>query len=213
MKVTFGTVLLCLWSALLITFSVGLLSCSGGSSSSAAETDPKVTPTATSTPNLVLCPQNFALCAAATCEKTDGTITLNDGRTYPSVTCTCPVLPGPAIADVNAGNMKGSCTPPPDGVWSIYQVDSDIPQASADPTWSEAPASALVCPSGLEFAQCWNFACTLGAVVNGQQLATCTCPLERAVTAFASESGLAGESICTEIPISAALAIDPNSVP
>jgi len=212
---TLRNALLFLWGSVLIICSIGLLSCGGGSSS-AATGGPKATrtatatPTATSTPNLVLCPQDFALCAAATCEKTDGTITLNDGKTYPAVSCTCPVLPGPAIADLNAGNMKGSCTPPPDGVWSIYQIDSDIPQVDADPTWSEAPASALVCPGGLEFAQCWNLACTLGSIVNGQQLAICTCPLERAVTPFASESGLAGESICTQIPISAALAIDPN---
>ncbi|HVB80918.1 MAG TPA: hypothetical protein VNE82_13345 [Candidatus Binataceae bacterium] len=96
-------------------------------------------------------------------------------------------------------------------MWSTYQINDQIPQAAATPAWSEAPAIPLICPAGREFAQCWNFACKLGPIVNGVQLATCTCPIEIAVTRFVTQAGLAGKVACSRLPIGAAVAVDPNS--
>jgi hypothetical protein len=207
--------------AFLMALSMALIACGGGSGGNPTVVEPTPTATASPTPTaaptpvakLAICPNDFALCSASTCVATGGEITLNDGRTLPAASCTCPVLPGPSIADLNAGNMQGSCTPPKDGVWSTYQINGAFPQAAANPTWSEASAVALICPGGREFAQCWNFACQLGPVVNGVQLAQCTCPIELALTPFVSQAGLGGEDSCTKLPISAALAVDPNSLP
>ena len=58
---------------------------------------------------LTICSGNYALCAASTCKLTGKTIKTNDGKTYPEVVCTCPVLNGKSIADTSAGVMKGSC--------------------------------------------------------------------------------------------------------
>ncbi len=205
--------------ALLFTLSMAVTACGSDSSGSSTSGNPtpiasaSATPTATPTAHLVECPQDFALCAAATCQATGGQITTNDGKTYPAASCTCPVLAGPAIANVNYGNMQGSCTPPAGGVWSLYQVNDTVPQAVATPAWSDAPAPLLICPGGDQFAQCWDFACTLGPMVNGVQLATCTCPIEVALTQFVSQAGLGGQAACGQIPIGAAVPVDPNSVP
>jgi hypothetical protein len=42
--------------------------------------------------------------------------------------CTCPIYDGPAIADLDGGNMQGSCEPPgPDQVWSLYWPKTGAP--------------------------------------------------------------------------------------
>jgi hypothetical protein len=200
-------------SGVLFVLAVVAVACGGSSNNSstpAPTPTPTATPTATPIPHqLTLCPQNFALCAASTCTETGKTITVNNGKTYPAVTCTCPVLQGPAIADVTQGNMQGSCDSPEGGVWSLYQIDSDIPQASATPAWAEAPAPVNICPAAGKFGQCWNFACTLGEIVNNVQLATCTCPEEVALSGYVTQA----QNACDDIPVAGAVAIDPNSVP
>jgi hypothetical protein len=198
---------------ILAAFSAVVIACGGSSdnNSGGGKKTATPTPTATTTPSatptvsLTICPQDFALCAASTCVETGGTITQNDGQTFPAVTCSCPVIHGPGIADVNAGNMKGSCEPPAGGVWSIYWPKENIPQAAATPAWSEAPAPFIVCSAGLPFGQCWNFACTLGEIVDGQQLANCTCPEETTTTLWATQGGFQGEPVCSEIPVGGAL--------
>lgn len=207
-----------LFGCLFAVMVVIAAACGGGSGSSlivlptaTATVSATPTPTATPTRVLTICPNSFALCAASTCTATGGTITLNNGQTYPAAQCVCPVLPGPSIADVNAGNMQGSCTPPEGGVWSTYQVDQNIPQAAASPAWSEAPAPFLVCPAGDQYAQCWNFACVLGEVVNDVQLAVCTCPIETSTTDFVSQAGLTGQAACDQIPVGGALPSDSST--
>lgn len=60
---------------------------------------------------LVICSGEFALCAASTCNLTGANITLNSGVVKPEVVCRCPILKGPAIADLSAGNMQVSELP------------------------------------------------------------------------------------------------------
>jgi hypothetical protein len=63
-----------------------------------------------------ICQGQYAWCAASTCKATRRFITVNvigGGKArFPEYDCTCPILPGPSIADLNGGNMDGSCTPP-----------------------------------------------------------------------------------------------------
>src|SRR5215510_1396250 len=85
------------------------------------------------------CVGDYALCAASTCTPTGGTIEVNTATgtaPFPAAECTCPIFNGPALADVNGGNMVGHCDPPKvvngkptdDGVWSLYAPIGHIPQ-------------------------------------------------------------------------------------
>jgi hypothetical protein len=98
----------------------------------------------------------YALCAASTCTSTGEEITVNvsAGGTaqFPEYDCTCPILEGPAIADLTGGNMQGSCRPPSENqVWSIFAPREHIPQAINH--WVRfGPLSAappLLCPAHL----------------------------------------------------------------
>jgi hypothetical protein len=81
-----------------------------------------------------ICTGDFALCAASTCTATGNTIDVNQATTtFEESQGTCPIFTGPAIADVKGGNMTGSCAPPPNNwVWSLYQLNSHIPQEIND---------------------------------------------------------------------------------
>src|SRR5262245_35836609 len=97
------------------------------------------------------CVGDYALCAASTCPPTGGTIAVNTATgtaNFPVAECTCPIFNGPAIADLNGGNMQGRCEPPPDnGVWSLYSPQGHIPQEIND--WSkgkkQSAAPIFVC--------------------------------------------------------------------
>ncbi|MGA2412789.1 MAG: hypothetical protein ABSG46_20695 [Candidatus Binataceae bacterium] len=170
-----------------------------------------------------ICNGEYALCAAAICTPTDRTIEVNsaDGPvSFPSATCTCPVYTGPAIADVNGGNMRGSCAPPgPGQIWSLYYPKSNMPQQIND--WSHKPADTTapfqLCSSddnvGDTFTNCFSFACTLDRQrQNGVKTATCTCPLGEnpdgsavsAATAVITPAGQCDPSVCSDHPVGAA---------
>jgi hypothetical protein len=161
---------------------------------------------------LVVCKNTaFALCAASTCTPTGGTIRGNDGRRHPAVSCTCPVLVGDNIADLRGGNMDGSCTAPDGFVWSTYEFNDSYPQ-DIDGTWETAPAMFQVCPASDEFSQCWNWKCALGDVVNGVQLAECTCPMEKSPFQFVTQAGQGDPAACADIPVGGPLFFDPSSM-
>jgi hypothetical protein len=171
-----------------------------------------------------VCLGQYALCAASTCTPTGNTIQVNvaGGGTasFPEVKCTCPVYNGPAIADVNGGNMQGSCAPPGDNqVWSLYWPKMHIPQAINN--WSKAPADTAVgiqlCSSddnvGDTFTNCFSFACTLdSSLTNGVKTATCLCPMGEnpdgsAVppdTAVITPAGQCNPAICSQHPVGVA---------
>jgi len=132
----------------------------------------------------------FALCSASTCVATGGQITVAkaSGGTavFPEMKCTCPVLTGPSIAEVNAGNMTGSCNIPsasakyPKPIWSVFSATTMFPQQSASPSFSSNIGSGQTCPgTGSQMASnCWNFLCTIDAVqTSGVTTASCYCPL------------------------------------
>jgi hypothetical protein len=177
---------------------------------------------------LKICQGSFALCAASTCTPTGSTIAVNvqGGGTasFPEASCLCPIVNGPAIADVTGGNMTGSCAPPAKGqVWSLYEPKSNLPQQVNN--WSRKPAQSAVsfqlCSSSLavgdSFANCFSFACTINKnsnSTNGVKTATCFCPLGEnpdgsavpADTAVMTPAGQCNTDVCAEHPVGVALA-------
>jgi hypothetical protein len=176
---------------------------------------------------LKICQGAFALCASSTCTPTGSTIAVNvqGGGTasFPEASCLCPLVNGPALADVTGGNMQGSCAPPGKGqVWSLYEPKSNLPQQVNN--WSRKPAETAVsfqlCSAGLgvgnTFANCFSFACTINKdskSTNGVKTATCFCPLGEnpdgsavpADTAVITPAGQCNSDVCAEDPVGAAL--------
>jgi hypothetical protein len=172
------------------------------------------------------CLGGFALCAASTCTPTGGTIAVNTATgtaAFPAAQCTCPIFSGPAIADLNGGNMRGSCDPPSStGVWSLYSPIGHIPQALNN--WnqgnkkSEAPVQ--VCPAdlglGTQLANYFSFACVRAGKVNGVEVTTRVCPLGESLegtavpanTAFMTQAGQCHEDICAQHPVSGPFSFD-----
>lgn len=103
----------------------------------------------------------------------------------------CPILNGRSIADLDGGNMTGSCDPPPNGVWSTYAPLTEIPQEYTTPAWQTVAATSLTCPGAGQYAQCFSFSCVLDGTVNGQALAKCTCPIDKAPKQFVTAGGIA----------------------
>jgi hypothetical protein len=95
-----------------------------------------LSPTAHAT-TIQVCDGEFALCAASPTTAVPGqTINVN-GVTFPLGTSVCPVLRGPALADMDL--MNNSCAAPgPGKVWSLFQPRTQFPQA---PTWATQPAA------------------------------------------------------------------------
>lgn len=153
----------------------------------------------------------FALCAASTCVATGGFVRDNQGMKHPAVSCECPVLEGDNIADLNGGNMKGSCTSSdPTVVYSTFEFSDSFPQLIAD-TWQEAPSVEQVCPSQFSFSQCWNWQCVRIGTQNGVELAECTCPMEKTSDSFVTQAGQGDSSACAELPVGGPLFFNPAS--
>ena len=172
-------------------------------------------------PELTLCQGPFALCAAATCTLTGRTF---PGTSFPEVICKCPVLPGPALADVTGGNMQGACAPPTDpktgklGVWSLFSPRLNIPQEIRGVWRQSVPALPHNCPSTLGaqakpvlFGQCFSYSCKNVRRINGVLVADCYCPAEQVLDPnkheFAVQAGLCREAVCTQIPVGAPFAV------
>jgi hypothetical protein len=194
------------------------------------------------------CPGDFALCAASICTPTGGTIEvkceastpgcrLNGTASFHQAQCTCPIFPGPSIADVSGGNMgrplgPGNCTGPTivngmpvrrhEGIWSLYSPMGHIPQQIND--WSQrrrkTAAPPNFCPASATntFANCFSFACVRAGKINGVEVATCFCPIGESLTGtvvppgtpFGTQAGQGNEDICSEIPVGAPFPFDNN---
>jgi hypothetical protein len=153
----------------------------------------------------------FALCAASTCVATGGMVKNNQGKKYPAVACECPILVGDNVADLNGGNMKGSCTSSnPNIVYSTFEFADSFPQL-INGTWQDAPSIMQVCPSQDSFSQCWNWACTRDGTQNGVALAACTCPEEKTSDSFVTQAGQGDPSACAELPVGGPLFFNPSS--
>ena len=175
-----------------------------------------------------ICTGPFALCAASTCTATGRSITVNvtagGTASFPQYDCTCPILSGPAIADLNGGNMQGSCKPPPDQVWSTYSPRPRIPQALTG--WSrgvpESNAPPLVCPASLNLGDqqvnCFSFACDPAGSINGVPVATCHCALGESEegtsvppnTTFFTQAGQGDRAVCADHPVGGVLPTTPT---
>ncbi len=166
-------------------------------------------------PGLTMCKGPYALCAAATCTKTGQ---LFPGTDFPEVVCVCPVLPGPALADVTGGNMQGDCTPPVDpatnkiGVWSLFWPHLDIPQKVRGRWHENVFALPHNCPSTISgqpvlFGQCFSYSCKNVRKINGVIVADCYCPAQQVIDPnkeeFAVQAGQCQASVCTQIPVGA----------
>lgn len=166
-------------------------------------------------PQLTMCKGDFALCAAATCTPTGRTMVIN-GKSYPETVCNCPVLQGEALADLNGGNMQGSCArPSPDGVWSLFSYRAFVPQELNG--WSSSPRKAKTrvqeCSSELKLAaksvNCFSMSCNNITKINGQKVAVCTCPAGESVsggriapaTDFLIQSGQGDPEYCGKSPV------------
>jgi hypothetical protein len=166
----------------------------------------------------------YALCAASTCTSTGGDITVHvtAGGTaqFPEYDCTCPILEGPAIADLAGGNMQGSCQPPSENqVWSIFAPREHIPQAINH--WARfGPLSAappLLCPANLnlgdQLVNCFSFACDSAGRIGSVPVATCHCALGEspdgtpvaANTTFLTQAGQGHIKFCDKHPVAGAL--------
>ena len=181
----------------------------------------------------------FALCAATTCTPTGKRIAVNTPqggtRWFKEALCTCPVLDTldtglPAIANVNGGNMQGSCARPNVAtVWSLYSTATPFPQLSdsnattppTPPTWSVLAAGVQQCSASLnqgrEFAQCFSFKCdNIRTSLEGgvtTTVADCRCPLgedvfsalpAKAATSFVTGAGTSWSntaSACYQHPV------------
>jgi len=174
--------------------------------------------------NFQFCNGYYALCAASTCSNTGKMIKVNvaGGGTamFPQVDCKCPIFHGRAIADVNGGNMQGSCDPPAPGtgqIWSLFSHEKDIPQELNG--WAQTPESAeeappQICPAALnlgkEAANCFSFSCDTETYINNVPIVTCHCPKGEsfagtpvpAHTAFAIQAGQRNKAFCAQHPIS-----------
>ncbi len=168
-------------------------------------------------PELTLCQGSFALCAAATCTLTGRTF---PGTSFPEVLCKCPVLNGPALADVTGGNMQGSCSPPVDpvtkkaGVWSLFWPMLNIPQ-EINGVWRKnvaalphnCPSTQGQPPQPVLFGQCFSYACGNVRKINGVLVADCSCPAQHVTDPdkqqFAVQAGQCQSSVCSQIPVGA----------
>jgi hypothetical protein len=153
----------------------------------------------------------FALCAASTCVATGGFVTNNQGKKYPAVSCECPIIVGDSVADLNGGNMKGSCTSSdPNVVYSTFEFSDSTPQLISG-TWQVATTIVQVCSSQNSLSQCWNWQCTRDGTENGIALAACTCPAEQTSNSFVTQAGQGDSSACGELPVGAPLFFNPDT--
>ncbi len=155
---------------------------------------------------LALCPGPFALCAASTCTLTDHKY---PGTIFPEVVCKCPVLAGPALADLG-GEMKGSCAPPHGGLWSLYSTATSFPQEINGKWRRDIPAHPHNCPASkdgkpLMYGQCFSYPCDNVRLVNKVRIADCHCPgltvVDPSRHEFATQAGHCHDKACSEIPV------------
>ena len=156
---------------------------------------------------LVKCTGEYALCAASTCTPTGKTITPNNGVPYPEVICKCPILRGPAIADLTAGNMKGSCEASgPNHVWSLFFPRMNYRQEASNFSRNPLKKKVTIQECGAELNQgynasnCFSFDCEKGP----DGIAICRCPMgqQPANTAFLTEAGQGNPDACFQHPVS-----------
>jgi len=169
-----------------------------------------------------ICSGDYAFCSAATCTPTGQQIRVNTETGYayfPAAECTCPVLHGLDEVEVLGGNMTGSChTPNASNVWSGFWPHPTTPQQLAN--WQDVAAPGLICGSDLmlgnKSVNCYSFLCKRAGIINGVQVATCTCPIGETFdgtpispdTAFFTQAGQCSVGYCSQYPVSDPIGFD-----
>jgi len=176
----------------------------------------------------------YALCDASTCTPIDmETVTVNvinkdtpnTTAEFPDADCTCPILYGQATADVNGGQMSGTCAPPaPDQVWTIWSNAKFVPQAKNG--WAQsrhlARIKKQICKADLglgdQSVNCFGFKCDSLTFINSVAVVTCHCALGEdfsgravpAYTAFWTNAGQADPAFCSKNPAATPLPFTPK---
>ena len=154
---------------------------------------------------LAICVGAYALCASSGAELTTETIVVN-GKSFRKGHAICPVLIGPAIANMSL--MNNSCASP-DGtlktVWSLFGNLQGRPYPQA-PSWaSAAPVYrqfTTAAGPGLGMSNMWSFPCVVRPKkTNGAILADCFGPLNE--SPFTSDHVLPGTEVTTGAPLGA----------
>ena len=160
-------------------------------------------------PALAICRGEYALCAASSTEPTGNSIVVN-GVVFREGASICPVLRGPAIADLNL--MNGSCNAPKGKVWSLFGVPplTAYPQA---PDWAVVPAVFRSFKVGdtltTGMSNMWAMLCTKQAKqVNGVTLASCYGPVME--SPWTGNHVVPGETAFTQAPVGASYPVGGN---
>ena len=149
-----------------------------------------------------VCTGEFALCAASPTTPVPGKTITVGGKVFPLGVAVCPVLRGPALADMDL--MNHSCAAPgKNQVWSLLQPRDSFPQA---PTWANTPAAfrkftTTTAPGG-GMSNMFSFPCTVRSKnINKTKLADCYGPMNESPTGVAVA---AGTEVMTQSPAGAA---------
>lgn len=134
---------------------------------------------AASAAELTTCEGEFAFCGASPATPTGQLITVRTATgtaEFREAVAVCPIVTGPALADLNGGNMKGSCKARMGHVWSLFFPFKEVPQA---PTWASAPTNphTFVTTEAYQMSNMFSFLCKKANVVNGVRLANCYGPI------------------------------------
>jgi len=127
-----------------------------------------------------ICTGQFAFCGASHAVPTGKGITVNTptGKaSFNEAMAQCPVVTGPAVADVLGGNMEGSCEPSAPGhVWSLFYPFTEVQQW---PSWETLPVVPRTFISGTtaNSSNMFSMDCVLGEVVEGLLLGNCFGPI------------------------------------
>lgn len=128
---------------------------------------------------LTTCEGEFAFCGASPATPTGQSITVRTATgtaEFREAVAVCPIVTGPALADLNGGNMKGSCKARRGQVWSLFFPFKEVPQA---PTWDVAPTNphTFVTTEAYQMTNMFSFLCKKANIVNGVRLANCYGPI------------------------------------
>jgi hypothetical protein len=125
------------------------------------------------------CTGEFAFCGASPASPTGRSITVRTASgtaQFREAVAICPIVKGTALADLNGGNMKGSCKAPKGGVWSLFFPFKEVPQA---PSWATAPTNphTFTTTEAYQMTNMFSFSCKKANVVNGVRLSNCYGPI------------------------------------
>ena len=125
------------------------------------------------------CTGEFAFCGASPASPTGRSITVRTASgtaQFREAVAICPIVKGTALADLNGGNMKGSCKAPRGTVWSLFFPFKEVPQA---PSWATAPTNphTFTTTQAYQMTNMFSFSCKKANVVNGVRLSNCYGPI------------------------------------